>query len=205
MREGISRLSRRGDEVEEERDRTEREAEAVGHYQSLLPLGRKVILRPAEDPEEDKGIYVPPLYRQRYPQIAWVVACAQAVIDVKPGDLCLLDVESKDVARQYDQVLQILFTDGDSDLFPREIEPTVKETYEAYLANKDKDRRITCETLDGEHMQFLCSDILTFGLTSTSSSEFSFLYPLGLRMFELEGQLFYEAEEADILGVICLR
>lgn len=170
---------------------------------SLRPLKGHVILEPAYDPEEtDAGLYVPLDAQQRYPQVGYCIATASGQIE--EGDYCLINVESSDVARTYEKVFALHLKDWGTELCDPEVEPAVVEAVERYRANPStEDNRIRLETLKGEHLAFLCSDVLSYEWTSSDSGGFGLLYPLNVRMWWApDGSLYYIVHEDHIIGVI---
>lgn len=121
------------------------------------------------------------------------------------GDLCLIDVESSDIAHTYSKVFQVVFSNGDSEMFETECEPAIREAVERFRRNSDWDSKITAQTLEGGHIQFDCHDVLVMMEVDTASPEYHFLYPAGVRMFEWRGQRYYEVDESNILGVIWVK
>lgn len=169
------------------------------------PLSGWVILEPAYDPEHtDVGLYVPLDARQRYPQIGWCIASRAEKEDISEGDLCIINVESSDVAHTYNRAFAIHLKDWGTELCDPEVEPAVREAVESYRANPSTDdKRIRLETLRGEHLAFLCSDVLSYEWTDQSSPAFRLLYPLNVRMWwDENGKMFYFVHEDNIMGVI---
>lgn len=173
-----------------------------GGVDSLRPISGHVVLEPAYDPDETPGGIVVPLdARQRYPQIGWCIATASNAI--KLGDLCLINVESSDIARLYRKVLALHLLEWGTELFEPDVEPAIREAVDAYRANPSThNNRIRAETLKGEHLAFLCSDVLSLEWTETDQPGFSLLYPLFIRMATVAGQLYYFVHEDHIMGVI---
>lgn len=169
----------------------------------LHPLAGHVILEPAYDPEETEGgIAVPLDAQQRYPQIGWAIASAAE--DIRVGDLCLINVESSDVAHTYSRVFALHLKDWGTELCEPSVEPAVRDAVESYRRNPSTaDNRIRLETLKGEHLAFLCSDVLSYEWTDQSQPGFGLLYPLNVRMWHTpEGKLYYFVHEKYVLGII---
>lgn len=182
-------------------------AEASGEGTSVLsllrPLKGHVILEPAYDPEEtDAGLYVPLDAQQRYPQVGECIASASSQIEV--GDFCLINVESSDVARTYNKVFALHLKDWGTELCDPEVEPAVVEAVERYRSNPTtEDNRIRLETLKGEHLAFLCSDVLSYEWATKDSPAWDMLYPLNVKMWRApDGSLIYFVHEDNIIGVL---
>lgn len=169
----------------------------------LRPLDRHVILEPAYDPETtESGIQVPLDSRQRYPQIGYCIASASPHIQV--NDLCLINVESSDVARTYQRVLAIHLEAWGTEIFEPDVEPAIREAYEIYRRNPSTDdKRIRVVNLRGEHLQFLASDILAMEWSTTDSAGFNLLYPMNVRIWDApDGKMYYFVHEDNIMGVL---
>lgn len=168
---------------------------------SIFPLSGYVILEPAGDPPTEAGLWLPEGFKQRYPQIGYCIATASSEIAI--DDLCLINVESSDVARNYQRVFSLDLKDWGSEIFEPDVEPAIREAVESYRANPSTDdKKIKVETLNGEHLSFLASDVLSMQWTTTDSEGFNLLYPLHVKMARVEGGLFYFVHEDNILAVI---
>lgn len=177
---------------------------ASAFEKGLQPLEGYCILRAAKDPNEEKDLGIFTL-DEMYPQIGYVIASSAKDEDIQIGDLALVQVESMDIARNYQRVFHIIFKDGTDMLCEPDKADPILEAYSR--KRRGETLRIRTLQLNGEGIQFETSDILSYQFAEMHSAGWSALYPEKLRLFKCQfageaERIYYHIHESEILCLL---